>query len=199
MIAYFIRGYCSILSPIEKKGKRYDLDTYFMTFKTYSFSSFKWIFDGFYPNATNSKQYLRGKKVVPVLIAEYLTPLAVLIMDDGEWPGSGGVRICTDSFTKQEKLATILKDKYGLKVTLNKKKNKDRFRLYIHKSSVRDILIPLIKNDIHPTMLYKLTLNFKYIFLFFSLNLFYPTKKINKVDTHGLYVIIGTSMLTVFD
>jgi hypothetical protein len=82
-------------------------------------------------------------------------------MDDSYF--NNGIVLCTDSYSRadQERLAAILNSKYGLTVNLHKKKTKSGLgthRLYITKSSVNNILIPLIKDQIHPSMLYKLGL-----------------------------------------
>jgi len=57
----------------------YELDEirYYFRFRTFTFSSFDWIYDAFYPN--------KSRKVIPNIIGTYLTPLslAVWMMDDG--------------------------------------------------------------------------------------------------------------------
>jgi hypothetical protein len=76
---FYNRGYTSNLQPRQytrtlrnKEGKVY----YGYEFNTFTFRSFNWIHEMFYH---------KGKKVIPLNISEYLTPLAlaVLIMDDG--------------------------------------------------------------------------------------------------------------------
>jgi ubiquinol-cytochrome c reductase cytochrome b subunit len=80
---FYNRGYTSNLQPRqytrtlplglkENKEKVY----YGYEFNTFTFSSFNWIHKMFYNN---------GKKIMPLKIYEYLTPLAlaVWIMDDG--------------------------------------------------------------------------------------------------------------------
>ena len=52
----------------------------------------------------------RRKKIIPLNIADYLTPrgLAFWIMDDGQRVNRGGVTLCSDSFSTEEII--ILKD-----------------------------------------------------------------------------------------
>ena len=80
--------------------------------------------------------YGEGKKKVPKLIHRWLTPrsIAYWYMDDGaqKWKGKSlAVRFCTDNFVYRDakKLAQVLQDKYGLKVSLQKKKL--HWRIYI--------------------------------------------------------------------
>ena len=91
------RGYTSNLQPRQytrtirsKEGKVYSG----YEFNTFTFRSFSWIHEMFYH---------RGKKVIPLNIFEYLTPLAlaVLVMDDGGWTNYG-VKIATNSFELKE-------------------------------------------------------------------------------------------------
>ena len=94
---YYSRGYTSNLQPRQytrtlrsKEGKVY----YGYEFNTFTFRSFSWIHEMFYH---------KGKKVIPLNIFEYLTPLAlaVLVMDDGGWTNYG-VKIATNSFELKE-------------------------------------------------------------------------------------------------
>jgi ubiquinol-cytochrome c reductase cytochrome b subunit len=76
-------GYCNEKKPelsrrLSKRGKL----RYVLRFKTYTFRSFDWILEAFYPE---------GKKVVPLFLQEYLSPLALAIWvsDDGGKVSSG--------------------------------------------------------------------------------------------------------------
>jgi ubiquinol-cytochrome c reductase cytochrome b subunit len=76
-------GYCNEKKPelsrrLSKRGKL----RYVLRFKTYTFRSFDWIQEAFYPE---------GKKVVPLFLQEYLSPLALAIWvsDDGGKVSSG--------------------------------------------------------------------------------------------------------------
>jgi hypothetical protein len=72
------RGYCSNLEPrkYSRTIKGINKIYYGYEFNTYTFRSFVWIYKLFYKN---------GKKVVPLNIEEFLTPLtlAIWICDDG--------------------------------------------------------------------------------------------------------------------
>jgi hypothetical protein len=81
--------------------------------------------------------------------------LAHLIMGDGT-AVSGGIRICTDSFTVQDvvRLINVLIIKYRLKCTLHMSDNKPR--IFISSKSM-DLLTSIINPYIVPSMRYKLT------------------------------------------
>ena len=70
-------GYAKENLPIIQSRKGIDGKIrYLYRFRTYTYSSFNWIYDEFYPNK---------KKIVPQIIESYLSPLALAIwlMDDG--------------------------------------------------------------------------------------------------------------------
>ena len=103
-----------------------------------------------------------GKKIVPLNIAEHLTPrgLAFWIMDDGQQVKRGGVTLCTDSFKSEEinVLRETLKTNFNLITTIHQKAGKiDSVyeRIYINKSSLDEIK-PLLKEHFHDSMLYKI-------------------------------------------
>jgi hypothetical protein len=81
-------------------------------------------------------------------------------MDDGQKVKSGGITLCTDSFTLEEVkyLINSLRIIFGLHCTIHYKKthhNKIYYRIYINRKEFQNIksyLIPYI----HATMLYKL-------------------------------------------
>ena len=148
---FYNRGYTSNLQPrqytrtIQNKEKVY----YGYEFNTFTFSSFNWIHKMFYN---------KGKKVMPLNIYEYLTPLAlaVWIMDDGGWTNYG-VRIASNSFNLKEVelLQDVLKSKYKLETTIQNIYIKDQYSIYIKKKSV-DNLRNIVGPYIHYSMLYKL-------------------------------------------
>jgi len=119
-------------------------------FRTYTFSSFNWIYDEFYP-------YKR--KIIPKFIDEYLSPsaLAIWIMDDGTLYKNKGLKFCTNSYTLNEVqyLGKILENKYSLKFSIHKTGVVNQYGLYIHKSSM-STLTEIVKPFLHPSMLYKL-------------------------------------------
>lgn len=163
---FYSRGYTSNLQPRQytrtlrsKEGKVY----YGYEFNTFTFISFSWIHEMFYH---------KGKKVIPLNISEYLTPLAlaVLVMDDGGCTNYG-VKIATNSFELKEVelLKTLLKSKYNLEPTIplgpcrNRQGQgqgqkiwiKDKYSIYIKKQSIPN-LINIIGPFMHSSMLYKL-------------------------------------------
>ncbi len=150
-IFFFNRGYTSNLQPrqytrtIQNKEKVY----YGYEFNTFTFSSLNWIHKMFYN---------KGKKVMPLNIYEYLTPLAlaVWIMDDGSWTNYG-IRIASNSFKLKEVelLQDILKSKYNLETTIQKIYILDQYSIYIKKQSV-DNLKNIVGPYIHFSMLHKL-------------------------------------------
>lgn len=104
--------------------------------------------------------YVTGKKVVPLDIAERLTPLGLCywICDDGFWDSnSRRVVLCTESFTPAEVqlLINVLNSKWNLDSYLSRRG--ESYRIMIPSRSVphlRDLL-----KDIMPSMmLYKLGL-----------------------------------------
>jgi ubiquinol-cytochrome c reductase cytochrome b subunit len=77
-------------------------------------------------------------------------------MDDGGTMGNG-LRIATNSFTFEDVtfLTSILTNRYALKVSVYKVKNKDQWTIYIHRSSLPK-LASIIGPYLHPSMVYKL-------------------------------------------
>lgn len=73
--------------------------------------AFRFLYDAFYLPS--------GLKVVPALIAEWLTPraLAYWIMDDGSWEaGSKAILLHANSFTleDQQRLCSVLFTNFGI-------------------------------------------------------------------------------------
>jgi len=89
-------GYCkpeipNITSRIGVNGEI----RYIYRFRTFTYSSFNWIYDSFYIQKGSQRT-----KIVPSFITEYLSPLAlaVWIMDDGSKYKNKGLKFCTNSF-----------------------------------------------------------------------------------------------------
>ena len=105
------------------------------------------------------KFYSERRKVVPIELLESSLGelgLAVWIMDDGAAEGKQ-LRLNTQSFSTQEveRLAGLLRAKFGIVMTINKDKNRPRLRC---KAESMDLLIKLVKPHTLPDMLYKLSL-----------------------------------------
>lgn len=121
-----------------------------LRFKTYTFSSFNWIYDSFYIN---------NKKCLPHfnLVFQFLTPLAlaIWIMDDGSI-SSTGMKIATNNFTLKEveTLVTILNIKYNLSTSVNSASVPNQYVIYIPKKNV-NYLYDIVGLYIHPSMKYK--------------------------------------------
>ena len=155
-------GICSLNEPGAQKRKgteSYSRQVY--RFKTYTFQEFDFIYDSFY-----TKNNIKVPKMVPSNIMDYLTAqgLAIWIMDDGTWQGSG-VRIATNCFTKEEQefLCQVLKEKFNLKATIvrsgtSKSTNAQHYNIYIHKESI-PLLRELVKPYFVKSMLYKIGLS----------------------------------------
>jgi ubiquinol-cytochrome c reductase cytochrome b subunit len=146
------RSYCNPKIPevktrIDKEGNI----RHHLRFNTWTYSSFNWIYDAFYPNKV---------KVVPDNIQELLSPLAlaVWIMDDGSKAGNG-LNLATHCFSVPdiEKLLAALRN-IGLVCTMHiADKSKEQYTIYISTQSqyvLRDLVLPYIV----PSMLYKLGL-----------------------------------------
>lgn len=148
---FFSKGYCSNLEPRKytRTIKGINKEYYGYEFNTYTFRSFLWIYESFYKN---------GKKVIPLNLELYFTPLtlAILISDDGMYTNVG-VRIVANCFTLNEVefLGNILKNKFKLDVTVQKVSLKNQYSLYIKKSSMNK-LKELVLPHLHPSMHYKL-------------------------------------------
>ena len=144
------RGYClrtepKVFTKLTKGGKVRSL----YRFRTFTYSSFNSIYELFYIN---------GSKVVPAVIADYLSPiaLAVWIMDDG-CKASSGLKIATNSFTLQEVkfLCKVLNDKYQIEAKPHSAGVPNQYVIYINRKSI-DKLAKLVKPYIHPSIIYKL-------------------------------------------
>jgi ubiquinol-cytochrome c reductase cytochrome b subunit len=142
------RGYCNNNIPVimiqHSKSKIYN----YYYFRTYSFTSLLWLYNLFYNHNKN--------KIIPVTIANYLTPLAlaVWIQDDGNWHGSG-VRIATNCFlfTEINLLIKALENNFKLKCSIHK--NRKSYQIYIKAESIT-LLRNLILPHFDESMYYKL-------------------------------------------
>ena len=144
-------GYCKknppiLRSRVFKDGKV----SSFIRFESFTFTSFNWIQEVFYP---------KGRKVIPSCLESYLTPLALAIwvMDDGCKLKNKGFKFCTNGYTLTEvkHLSNILSSKYNLKTSIIITGAVNQYNIYITKSSM-DTLITIVKPYMHKSMLYKL-------------------------------------------
>ena len=149
-------GYCSSKIPIiqTRLGKG-GVVRKLIRFRTWSYTSFNWIQETFYPEVNPGS---KGVKVVPVETKYYLTPLAlaIWIMDDGAKVGKG-LKFCTNSFSYKDCLflSQILFDKYGLKSSVHNAGALNQYNVYIWKQSMpnlREIVSPYMV----PSMKYKI-------------------------------------------
>jgi hypothetical protein len=123
---------------------------YNISFATLALPCFNKIYESF---------YIDGKKVIPINIDEMLTSvsLAYWIMDDGSFTGSG-LRLSTNAFSIEEleRLIKVLDKNFGIKASMNiQYKDKSQYTLYITKYQL-PLVINLVKNFMHPDMMYKL-------------------------------------------
>lgn len=147
----FDLGYCKKDIPqIQTRLNSTGNLSYFYRFRTFTYSSFNWIYDGFYVNK---------RKVVPNFLKDYLSPLAlaVWIMDDGCGIKNRGLKFSTNSFPLKEVnfLSKLLEDKYSLKISIHKTGAINQYNIYVAKASMSK-LVEIVKPYIHPTMLYKI-------------------------------------------
>ena len=106
--------------------------------------------------------YINGKKIVPLNIADLLTPisLAYWIMDDGSFTGSG-LKLHTSAFSMKDLdlLIKALKNNFGIIATKNiSKREKSQYDLYISKNQL-PLVRELVTEYMHPEMLYKLNID----------------------------------------
>nr|YP_007476159.1 hypothetical protein H891_mgp27 [Nuclearia simplex]AGE93659.1 hypothetical protein [Nuclearia simplex] len=167
----FDLGYCKpdipqILTRSGVNGKI----RYYCRFKTFTFSSFNWIYDSFYVSsfAPSFDEGAGGghkpprnvrRKIVPSFIGEFLSPLAlaVWILDDGCKIPNKGIRFSTNAFSLNEVkfLSQIFKEKYNFNTTIHKTGDINQYNIYVTKESTIK-LSSIVKPYIHPTMYYKI-------------------------------------------
>lgn len=125
-----------------------------ISFATVSLPCFNKFYDEF---------YMDGKKVIPANIAEYLTAvsLAYWIMDDGGYTGSG-LKLYTNAFKLEDLnlLVDAINKNFSISVTIHKSSIEHQYTLYISKKQL-PLVIELVKEYMHPSMLYKLNINNK--------------------------------------
>lgn len=143
-------GYCNseipkITTRLGNKGKIRQI----IRFSTWTYDSF---------NSINKDWYKDGKKVLPLSISTYLSPLAlaIWIMDDGGKVGKG-LKLATNNFNYKEVLylINILYNKYNIKSTIQKTGVDNQYNIYILSESMpllREIVLPYF----HSSMKYKL-------------------------------------------
>jgi len=166
-------GYCPSTVPVISARLKYGVKDssnehrHVIRFRTFSFSSFNWIFDAFYPEARLAtgigaewrKSYNNGTKRVPLCIADYLTPraLAIWIMDDGTLYKNKGLRLCTNGFMLEDVLLLqkVLLNSFSLKTSLHQTGVPNQYGIYIWKSSMNK-LRDITGTFIHPSMKYKI-------------------------------------------
>ena len=150
---FFSKGYCSNIEPRKytRTIKGINKEYYGYEFNTYTFRSFLWIYESFYKN---------GKKIIPLNIDKFITPLtlAIWISDEGSWVESG-VRIACNSFTikEVEYLQSILITKFNLNCTILNINFLNKYSIFIKKGSIsklRELILP----HLHKSMFYKLGL-----------------------------------------
>lgn len=142
------RGYCSTTKPklhirTEKGGKV----RHYYQIRTWTFSSFNWIYETFYP---------KGIKVVPLNIGDYISPLALAVwIMDYATALPYGMKITTNSFCYKDVLflCEVLREKYGIVARPNK--DGDQWVLYIHSESMSN-MSKIVKPYMVPSMHYKL-------------------------------------------
>jgi len=146
-----IAGYCSPLLPLigKRLGKRGRvLKT--ISFSTWTFTSFDWIYDLW---------YIDGIKVVPQSISDYLTPLALAIwvMDSGV-KSSGGLKfISCFSYSDCLLIVKVLQENFGIKVIIQSTGLPSQYYVYIPKESmiyfrnkVSAFIVPNMKYKVLP-------------------------------------------------
>lgn len=136
----------------KRSDKTVDRFNYRLTL--FTFTSFIWIYKYFYTNINNI-----NKKVVPIWIAEFITPLGLAhwIMQDESRQVGQGITIATNNFTHQECLflSNILTTKFGLKTSVIKSGIENKWKISIWKESM-PILVNLISSYFIPEMKFKL-------------------------------------------
>jgi len=145
-------GYCNSTEP--KLQKRLGVNNqirYVVRFKTWTYSSFNWIYDNFYIN---------NVKIVPSILDQFLTPLAlaIWIMDDGS-KVDGGLKLCTNSFSFADCnfLVKLLHENFNLKASVQSTgaKNKEQYHIYIWKETM-PLLREIVGPYVHSSMKYKI-------------------------------------------
>jgi hypothetical protein len=146
--------YCSSL-PNFRKGRRAGKTFYALNLYTRSLPCFTLLKNMFYPH---------NKKIIPLDIFHYLTPVALAhwIMGDGTRYSKNSLFLCTDSYSLSEVtlLTNVLIIKYGFscsirEVRFSKITKSKQWRILIDSSSM-PTLRALVEPYMAPTMLYKI-------------------------------------------
>ena len=142
-------GYCNPAVPtisrkLGKKGKLYKT----MSFNTWTYTSFDWIYDIWYKDKT---------KLVPQSIGDYLTPLALAIwvMDSGVKSSQGLTFVNSYTYSDCALLVKVLHNNFGLKAITQYKGVSSHYSIYIPKESMIN-LRNKVSIYIIPEMKYKL-------------------------------------------
>jgi len=147
-----ISNFCSVKPFFYKKWhkvhQQFDFGYYINTITLPCFNYFREIF------------YVNNIKIVPNDIYNLLTPigLAFLIMDDGSYHIKYKLLVlCTDNFTHSDvlRLMHVLQIKFKLNCRIERKKT--NLRIVVKANSMYRLRI-LVKDHIHPSMMYKLGL-----------------------------------------
>lgn len=145
-------GYCNTSEPkLQKRLGINDKIRYVVRFKTWTYSSFNWIYDIFYIN---------NVKIVPSILGQFLTPLALAIWIMDDWSKVGeGLKLCTNSFSFADCnfLVKLIHENFNLKASVQStgSKNKEQYHIYIWKESM-PLLREIIGPYVHSSMKYKI-------------------------------------------
>lgn len=150
-------GYCKSSIPQISSRKNHDGSLrYIYRFRTYTFSSFNWIYDAFYLQESSFK-----RKIIPSFFQYYMNPdvLAIWIMDDGCYVKKRGLKFSTNCFTLTEIkfLGSLLSQRFSVSYSIHKTGVVNQYNLYLPKKSL-EIIKPIVKPYMHPSMYYKLGL-----------------------------------------
>jgi len=145
-----MNGYCAGLPNLRIRTRTVNL-LYSLTLQTRSLYCFSKLYQLFIEN---------GVKTIPKDIFNLLEPVALAhwIQGDGKYVASGGLRLCTDSYTIQDvvRLMNVLMVRCELICTVHKSQP-GRYQIFISKKSM-DKLRSIVKPHMVPSMLYKIHL-----------------------------------------
>lgn len=140
------------------RSKRPEAKPYYQI-RTFSFSSLLPFYDAWYVNDPLSNKRV---KTIPSDIGMYLTPLclAIWIMGDGSGMASGGFKIASHSFSKEDNLllCNLLGKLYGLKATVYNEGSKGQSYIRIWKHST-----PLLKTLVAPYLKESCLYKFRFV------------------------------------
>ena len=150
-------GYCKENLPqIQTRSINGKL-SYYCRFRTFTYSSFNWIYEAFYIKASGEK----GIKKVPIWIERYLSPiaLAIWIMHDWSLIKDRGIKLSTGCFSVSDVkyLIFLLETEYNMNLAIHSTGKIGIYLIYIAKKNL-PVLIPAILPHMHPYFLYKLNM-----------------------------------------